>query len=417
MKDPAPPGTVGGQRQRGAVAIIVGISIAVLIGFVGLALDLGKLYIAKTELQNSSDACALAAAQELTGANTDQLTVAEAAGITTGSLNRVIFQSEPVVLNVDSSVTFSKEFDGPYLAKNAYGPTDALSMKYARCEVRRSEIVNWFIQVLNTLPGVAIGNQTVAAAAVATQGPAQTNCALPIAVCEEKLVAGTGAWIEGILAPQGQVKGSFRWVDFGNKGGGGRQVKDILSGTGICNLPAVGDLIDLKEGGTTGVKDAWNTRFGLYKGEYKGPADGAPDSTGFTYTTLSWSKKKEAFGDFPGQRGKHEPYQGDEATGLDIKATASSVATHEKGESRRIELFPVVNCATFDADKQAELKAWACMLLLHPVGPQAGEGPQADIKLYLEYLGVPVDLSNPCVTAGVPGAIDGAGPKVPVLVR
>jgi Flp pilus assembly protein TadG len=47
-------------EQRGAVAIIVGLVLAVLMGFAGLALDVGHLYVEKTELQNAADACALA---------------------------------------------------------------------------------------------------------------------------------------------------------------------------------------------------------------------------------------------------------------------------------------------------------------------------------------------------------------------
>jgi uncharacterized membrane protein len=58
------------QRQRGVVAIVVGLMLAVLVGFVGLALDGGHLYLTKTELQNAADACALAASYELTGSPT-----------------------------------------------------------------------------------------------------------------------------------------------------------------------------------------------------------------------------------------------------------------------------------------------------------------------------------------------------------
>ena len=47
------------------MAIVVALAIAVLIGFLGLALDLGKLYVVRSELQNSADACALAS-EELT---------------------------------------------------------------------------------------------------------------------------------------------------------------------------------------------------------------------------------------------------------------------------------------------------------------------------------------------------------------
>ncbi len=58
----------GLHRRRGAVAIIV-----------GLALDRGKLYVTRSEPQNSADACALSAAHDLTSAI--GLTVAEADGI------------------------------------------------------------------------------------------------------------------------------------------------------------------------------------------------------------------------------------------------------------------------------------------------------------------------------------------------
>src|SRR5437899_5224983 len=101
----------GPGKESGAVAIVVALSMAVLIGFFGVAFDLGKLYIAKSELQNSADACALAAARELTGANTNQLVLAEAAGITTGMHHDVLFQSESVSLAADDSVTFSQTFD------------------------------------------------------------------------------------------------------------------------------------------------------------------------------------------------------------------------------------------------------------------------------------------------------------------
>ena len=47
------------DRQSGAVAVLVGIALLAMIGITGLALDLGKLYVVKSELQNSADACAI----------------------------------------------------------------------------------------------------------------------------------------------------------------------------------------------------------------------------------------------------------------------------------------------------------------------------------------------------------------------
>ena len=71
-----PPQAVrGARRQRGVVSVIVALTLAVLIGCVGLALDLGKLYVARSELQNSADACALAAARDLTAVSYTHLTL------------------------------------------------------------------------------------------------------------------------------------------------------------------------------------------------------------------------------------------------------------------------------------------------------------------------------------------------------
>lgn len=58
------------NRQGGAVAVMVGISMVALIGFLALVIDLGHLYVAKTGLQNAADAAALAGAKELDGSLT-----------------------------------------------------------------------------------------------------------------------------------------------------------------------------------------------------------------------------------------------------------------------------------------------------------------------------------------------------------
>lgn len=55
------------NRQGGAVAIIVGVSLVLLVGFLALVIDLGHLYLAKTGLQNAADAAALSGAKQLNG--------------------------------------------------------------------------------------------------------------------------------------------------------------------------------------------------------------------------------------------------------------------------------------------------------------------------------------------------------------
>jgi Flp pilus assembly protein TadG len=53
------------RNQRGSIAVIVGISIFMLIGFGALAVDIGHLHVARNELQNAADAGALAGARVL----------------------------------------------------------------------------------------------------------------------------------------------------------------------------------------------------------------------------------------------------------------------------------------------------------------------------------------------------------------
>ena len=52
------------KNERGSVMVIVALSMVVLLGFTGLAVDYGGMAAAKSELQNAADAAALAAGQD-----------------------------------------------------------------------------------------------------------------------------------------------------------------------------------------------------------------------------------------------------------------------------------------------------------------------------------------------------------------
>src|ERR1700756_4901499 len=135
-------------RQRGAVAIVVGLVIVILVGFVGLALDGGHLYLAKTELQNGADACALAASYDLTGAPLIPAAAfprAEAAGRMVGKQNKVDFQGSPIT-DGNISVTFGTTLaaGGIWTTAGAASPTS----KYVRCTITRTGIASYFMGVL-----------------------------------------------------------------------------------------------------------------------------------------------------------------------------------------------------------------------------------------------------------------------------
>src|SRR6476660_3817128 len=93
------------RRQTGAVILTVALALLFLLGFMGIALDFGHLFVVKTELQTATDSCALAAAQELDGAS-DALTRATSAGLAAGNLNKANFQGSMAGI-IAADITFS----------------------------------------------------------------------------------------------------------------------------------------------------------------------------------------------------------------------------------------------------------------------------------------------------------------------
>lgn len=160
------------HRQRGAVAIMIAVSIVVLVAMLGMVLDIGHLYIVKTELQNAADACALSAAQELSVINGTTLDRATNAGIQVGSRNSVNFQSNTVVIQ-DSNVTFS-----PTLTPGSFSRTITGGGDYVRCapyDNNGFSVTMWFIGVLGILSGAPVNSVDMGAEAYAKLGPRQSG--------------------------------------------------------------------------------------------------------------------------------------------------------------------------------------------------------------------------------------------------
>lgn len=413
----------GMRKERGVVAIIVALSMTALVGFAGLALDLGKLYIAKSELQNSADACALAAVRELSGANTNQLILAEAAGIAAGMRHDVLFHSETIALAVNDSVTFGQTLEGVYQTKTAMSSTEALLARYARCAVERTGIANWFIQALNVLPGISIGNQAVAAVAVATRLPSQvTSCALPVGLCSSAVTPAppVGTWLQSAISPSGaNLAGSFMWVDYTPSGGGASELGANLTGPGVCNLSVTG-----AQAGDGGINSSlapyWNSRFGIYGGSII-QNESVPDNTGHAYTdsATSWPTKFNAFDDFKSKRGSFAPYQGDTTSGLRTSGTIVNTGyLQTNGGDRRLATVGVINCNDLSSGPAlTPVQSWACVLMLHPINNNMGGTGTGVDRMYLEYLGRSDDSGSPCTTSGLPGGPASGGPLVPALVQ
>lgn len=424
------------ESQSGAVAIVVGVSLAVLIGFAGLALDLGRLYINKTELQNAVDACALAAAVELNcdskvkgSCTAAKISKAENAGLFASSRNFSDFQKTSVTAENNSlEVTFSTEFASGYASS---GDAD-LESKYAKCTAKSRGLIPWFMGVL----GINKEN-VVGASAVATLGPGQSFCAMvPMGVCAK---AGSskpnfgyepGNWImsDFTQAPgkdDFSLDGEMRWVDFSPSAGGVPEISEQLAGDKpVCDM-RIND--DVREDGTKrGTKEAYNTRFGLYPNQnnnpkYK-PSTSPPDMSGYAYPNMAPGApvinapgvgKPVAYPDYLSRQKNDSLFIEDEydaCFGAEKEKGACPVKVDPKyqsnanGTSRRVVSVPIVDC---DAGKPVPIKGMACVLMLNPMSNGANG------KVYFEYLGS-AGSQPECASSGLPG---GGGPMVPVLVQ
>jgi len=400
-------------RQRGAIGVVVALSLVVLLGFLGVVLDLGRILVVRTELQNAADACALAAAYELDG-NASALTRAENAGITIGTRNSMVFQSTPVSVTA-ADISFSPVLSGAGGSNAVYvtqaGGATPATAKYAMCTLTRAGLPMTLMALLGA------GAKTVSAQAVATMAPSQSSCAIPLGVCANasgpSFGLTPGQWVSGRFDAGGGLTGSFNWIDFTPPSGGQSELAALMTGQGSCAIQAGQNVGQTGVMGNAAAK-AWNSRFGLYQGGGGNPSlsTAPPDFTGYAYTDTSWPAQANALPDFLDiERVAHNTYQGNAATGLSLSGAYSSATPAQlaaSGASRRLSVAPIIDCSGFGSSQTVPIIGYACVLMLHPIG-----SPSDVVRM--EYVGRADDPASPCATNGLAGG--SFGPKVPVLVQ
>lgn len=413
------------RRENGSVMVTVAMALLFLLGFMGLAMDFGHLFVVKTELQTAADSCALAAAQELDGGS-DAITRATNVGRTVGNLNNVNFQGASAGF-VDADITFSSSLTG------VYSRTEPVATaKYAMCSPSKLNMRPWLFQTLGAFTGNASfkANQNVRAFGVATRSPAQSTCAIPVQINPK--AGGTapnygytpGEWIPSIYneggggsASNDLAPGHFGWANLDGSNSA-NEARDELLGYGVCNL-SIGNTVG-SPGAMVGLSTAWNSRFGLYKNGAGNPSiiTARPDISGYAYTATNWGPQANAIGDFLAKRADFRSYgnltdtvaAGNTITGLNLPGSyqSANMATHGAGPrflgtvggDRRLVLAPVV--------VGSAIASFACVLMLHPIA-----GPNVTVRL--EFVGNASSPGSPCASVGLPGGT--AGPLVPALVQ
>lgn len=416
------------QGQQGAVVVTVCLMLLFLLGFMGIAMDFGRLFIVKGELQTAMDSCALAAAQEL-DRQSSAMSRAQRAGLTASNLNRVNLQSPDwsgAGQLVDAEISFR---DANYVPTSDPG-----AAIYAQCEHVQPGVRMWLLHILGTFSGntgTFPETRDVFAQAVATRGSAQSTCPVPLAL---KPKAGgiapdygfiPGEWITLLMGAGTAGNGQIGWANLDGSNSASQTEAEL---NGHCGTE-LGDTL-----GTPGVQasvvDVWNHRFGIYKNTGH-PSVHTPDFTGYAYTLSNWPSGFNAYSGTAGAGGhptaasfvvKRASFAScadtrtrvrganscESITGLSMNSF-TRLATpglppgghRQYGTSRRIVTVPVVNTAMQVID-------YACMLMLQPLSI-----PMAPVQL--EFIGNASAASSPCTTSGLPGG--SSGPLVPVLVR
>lgn len=440
------PGMRRKKNERGAVLVTVALLLLFLLGFMGIAVDLGHLFVIRTELQTSMDACALAGAQELNG-QADARTRATNAGIAAGNANNVDLQSATWNDKAKVSAANISFFD-----KEHNETTDDTQARYMRCEHTQQGTQTPLLSMMGTFSSSSAKASSfdVKAFAEATTVPAQSTCPLPLALVKDATRVGPtrpfgydkGDWVPLLIGQSTTTGGQIGWANLDGNNSGAKDLTAQLQG--YCGKRVDDEVSNANANGAAGTKasvvEEWNGRFGIYK-TAAGYTAIPPDYTGYGYTSTDW-KKKNASGksccafdsnsDGAGNKGfllRRQTFDTcgggasstisdcEKTMGISLSNNLKVVATGGKsgqlqqyGTNRRIVAVPVVEEAL--GKTPSKIKDFACMLMLQPI-----PSPNATTQVFLEYLGKASDVGGPCTAGGLPGTEDSAGPRVPVLVR
>lgn len=258
------------KDERGAALIYLSLSMALIFGFVGLAIDASRFSTTATQARAAAEAAALAAARQLDG-SPDSITRANAAAANFVSRDQRFGEtanSGNIVITM-RYLTDIPDDDEDEIPASMYttDPTEAL---YAEATTEDITHRNFFLPVLGIvdeqdLIGVAVAGQTSAVCRVT-----------PLAICNPaEDTNGAGAnfnfqdWVgRQILVRKGGSDSSWAPGNFGlldsTYGQGTPNLADQLAaidGADAC----FSSKLNTKPGSVNALRPALNTRFDIYE--------------------------------------------------------------------------------------------------------------------------------------------------------
>lgn len=293
------------SRHRGAVLLLVTFSLVVLFGLAALVLDIGRLYIVKSQLQNAADAAALRSALAL---DTGQgLTASRDKGAEAALKNNMLLVADKLQDNgSDIVIEVGMSPGGPWVP--AVGNANPGGYYFARATTTRTGIPTFFAGIVGIL------DENNGASAVAVAGRYHIDimpiaiCAMDSSNCPPTAPSGTCGFKPGLSYPVSEVNpiGSGTWffIDPEASGPGCKHCKYTSAddmrpylcagkaGPGVSGLP--GSVVCTNTGKSSGpALSAIDTRFGDYSNPQAQcpPEIGPPDTNVMEYA-CDWNISK-----------------------------------------------------------------------------------------------------------------------------
>ena len=274
------------KSNDGATLVYVSLTIAVIFGFIGLAIDFSRHHVSTTQAQAAADAAALAAASQLDGqpGAISRATDAASDAVTKLVGNDQTFTDASKTEIAITGIRFLEDLPAsdsdPITA--SYVTTDDADANFVEVTTASLGHTNFF------LPAIGAG-KTSQISADAVAGQESAICSVtPFAICNPAEAGGnSGAsfdvnnWIGKqikVLSVGGQATdswapGNFGFLDLPDVDGtttqGAQALADMLAGVDGANR-CFSTKLDTSPGAINSLRTALNTRFDMYENPFFG---------------------------------------------------------------------------------------------------------------------------------------------------
>jgi Flp pilus assembly protein TadG len=426
------------DKAKGSVLVVTALSLLVLMGMAALAIDLSHGQTNKTRLQNLADALALSAAislnkQESSTTYPDIEEYAENYAKTTTLPNFKGGLGNQEITLAANTFTFKFATDWSTTSTDWKDANAINGARFVRVITNPLIIDTWFARVLgfdNMAPSAtAVAGTTpivpcsdvLPVIACTKTGTTDTDCsdgncygyATDTVFCFKSSPGGDLTECPDIPTAYtgGQLGGNFGWMDVGT---GGKDLKECAAGdpdcqNKFCAAYAANGTVSSKTGNVASVDQGFNTRFDVYKGDFKNDGTYPPDRiVGGTSNSTQATNRTRSDGDslnpnpaaFPtavasALTTKPQLSEWDSATNLPTKTnlyknyykplidanTASDIKTASSyRDGRRVLSMPFIDCSTitdYNSGKgtftvpASSVLDWGCVFITEPI-PDTG---------------------------------------------